>query len=79
MDCFTNISSRSMNRSVHKTVIMRSFQIVVLTGDSITLDFNPQMTVSQLKEHIQMVLKHDVPKQKLLYNDGEIRVIYLKQ
>ncbi|XP_067672832.1 uncharacterized protein [Haliotis asinina] len=49
-------------------------RVAVLNGDSMTVNYRPSMTVLELKQAIQNKLKHDVQKQKLLYNDKEIKV-----
>lgn len=46
--------------------------ITGLTGESASIPFTPQMTVDQLKTQIQLKLKHDKGKQKLLYNGKEM-------
>lgn len=48
--------------------------ITGLTGESASIPFTPQMTVDQLKTQIQLKLKHDKGKQKLLYNGKEMTV-----
>ncbi|XP_041364537.1 uncharacterized protein LOC121379920 [Gigantopelta aegis] len=49
-------------------------RIAVLNGDSITLPFNPEMTVFELKEQIKTKLDHDVKKQQLIYKDAELQM-----
>ncbi|CAG2207783.1 unnamed protein product [Mytilus edulis] len=46
--------------------------ITGLTGESASIPFTPQMTVDQLQTQIQLKLKHDKGKQKLLYNGKEM-------
>lgn len=48
--------------------------ITVLNGESMQVGYNPAMTVYQLKQQIQIKLKHDINKQKLLYKDTELQV-----
>ncbi|XP_041363081.1 uncharacterized protein LOC121378819 [Gigantopelta aegis] len=52
----------------------RMIRIAVLNGDSITLPFNPEMTVFQLKEQIKTKLGHDIKKQQLIYKDVELQM-----
>ncbi|KAH3751692.1 hypothetical protein DPMN_186261 [Dreissena polymorpha] len=46
--------------------------VSLLTGESVTIPFNPNMDVLELKLKVQQELKHDVNKQKLLYRDKEL-------
>lgn len=46
-----------------------------LTGESVSIQFTPQMTVDQLKSLIQQKLKHERGKQKLLYEGKEMNVM----
>ncbi|OWF52740.1 hypothetical protein KP79_PYT06322 [Mizuhopecten yessoensis] len=46
--------------------------VTVLTGESVSVPYYSTMTVLQLKENIKLRLKHDVNKQKLIYNNTEL-------
>ncbi|XP_052068627.1 uncharacterized protein LOC127707905 [Mytilus californianus] len=48
--------------------------ITGLTGESTTVLFSPSMTVDQLKSQIQIKLKHEKIRQKLLYEGKEMNV-----
>ena len=48
--------------------------ITGLTGESINVPYSPHTTVDQLKNQIQIKLKHDKGKQKLLYEGKEMNV-----
>ncbi|XP_069124643.1 uncharacterized protein [Argopecten irradians] len=46
--------------------------VTVLTGESVSIPYYSTMTVLGLKDAIKKQLKHDVNKQKLIYNNNEI-------
>jgi len=48
--------------------------IVMLTGDSVSLPFNPAMTVERLKAEIKKEFKVEEDKQQLMYNDRVVEV-----
>lgn len=48
--------------------------ITVLTGESMTIPYDPNMEVLQLKRQISNSMNHEVGKQKLLYNEKELIV-----
>ncbi|KAK3579947.1 hypothetical protein CHS0354_020843 [Potamilus streckersoni] len=49
---------------------LRTLYVTMLTGESINIPYNPYISVLQLKEEIYNKLKHDISKQKLLYQGG---------
>lgn len=49
-----------------------------LTGESVSIQFTPHMTVDHLKSLIQQKLKHERGKQKLLYQGKEMNVSLFK-
>jgi len=48
--------------------------IVMLTGDSVSLPFNPAMTVECLKAEIKKRFGVEQDKQQLMYNDRVVEV-----
>jgi len=52
--------------------------VVMLTGDSVSLPFDPAMTVERLRTEIKTRLGVDEDKQQLVYNDRVLEVRLLK-
>jgi len=52
--------------------------VVMLTGDSVSLPFNPAMTVERLKSEIKKRFGVEEDKQQLMYNDRvlEVCIVY---
>jgi len=48
--------------------------ISLLTGESIEVPYSSSMEVLELKRNIMERLNHDINKQRLLYNDKELKV-----
>ena len=51
-----------------------SLSISLLTGESIDVPYSSSMEVLELKREIMKKLNHDIGKQRLLYNDKELKV-----
>lgn len=49
--------------------------ITVLNGDAIQIPYNPTMTISKVRSHIQEKLNISPTKQKILFEDKEVQVI----
>ncbi|XP_053405687.1 uncharacterized protein LOC128559012 [Mercenaria mercenaria] len=47
--------------------------ITVLTGESMAVQYDPNMEVLQLKSKIRLTMNHPIHKQKLLYKDKELK------
>eukprot|EP00058_Branchiostoma_floridae_P013932 XP_002599420.1 hypothetical protein BRAFLDRAFT_106563 [Branchiostoma floridae] len=47
--------------------------VVMMNGESISLSYNPNTTIHQIKLQIQKQLHHNVEKQRLIYNEVELK------
>ncbi|XP_035674620.1 uncharacterized protein LOC118414582 [Branchiostoma floridae] len=47
--------------------------VVMMNGESISLSYNPSTTIHQIKLQIQKQLHHNVEKQRLIYNEVELK------
>ena len=52
----------------------KTLTISLLTGESIEVPYSSSMEVLELKRKIMEQLNHDIIKQRLLYNDMELKV-----
>ena len=48
--------------------------VTVITGECMHAVYNPSMTIQQLKMMIHKEMKHELAKQKLLFNEKELSV-----
>ena len=49
--------------------------VTSLTGESLEFDYAPTLTVLDVMKQIQLTLGHATNKQKLLYNETELKVL----
>ncbi|CAH1258850.1 Hypp2091 [Branchiostoma lanceolatum] len=52
---------------------LQKISVVMMNGESISLSYNPSTTIYQIKLGIQQRLLHHVEKQRLIYNEVELK------
>ena len=69
-----SISRGGRTSAVYASSTYQRINIVMLTGDSVSLPFNPAMTVECLKAEIKKRFGVEQDKQQLMYNDRVVEV-----